>query len=185
MATQKIKKCPHCGFTYYMGSANYIREYGSPLKKCGRCGQYFWDSDIKEPALYGYKNFYETRKKANLIITYLVVTPLALVMIGGGGFYLWHTIKEETTWMNILISLGLLLFGISIAYTIISSLAKKFRDLKNKEAILEEQRKEYDKSMERLNDMKYLEALAEQDSQAEKLLEAKKSGAPPHYAARP
>lgn len=45
------KYCPHCGLLYDTDSAG-SRRYGSPVRICAKCGQYFIDKDYREPAFF-------------------------------------------------------------------------------------------------------------------------------------
>ena len=172
MAVYVTKKCPNCGFAYQVLQGGDQRKYGCPLKTCTRCGCNYWDTDIKEPALYGYNNFHEVKEDAKIGCLMVILVPTSIMGIVGGILVL----TSGELWGIIL-----LLIGVLIIYLIVN-----FFIVKNKENnSLEKERAEYDASMERLQNMQYLSALAQHDSKAEKLLLEKRGGAIEHYASRP
>ena len=62
MATHQTKCCPECGEVYernsYAGRPSKANrtEYGSPLKKCSKCGTYFKDDEYREIAVDGIRS---------------------------------------------------------------------------------------------------------------------------------
>lgn len=177
MAAYVTKRCPHCGSIYANKGSSSLREYGCPYITCFKCGKSFWDTDIKEPALYGFKNGYETRRSIKAIILILFTIPIGLGFCVGGIF----SLRGNELWTG----LGLVFIGGAYLYTVISYIAKQTKKRKNGDGILLEQRSSYDESMDRLNNNEYLSALAEHDRLAKKLFDARKAGNQQKYAPRP
>ena len=176
MATYVTKKCPHCGFAYQVFQSGEQRKYGCPYKTCERCFKNYWDTDIVEPALHGYENLYETRQSINRAIVMILYTPMALLLLGGG---IWFLIEGE------MMGLFALAMGIGIMWMIGSHIKQKIDDRKHWDDIVRNRQIDYDKSMERLNDTNYLTALANFDKRAKKLLDERINGETEHYATRP
>ena len=176
MATYVTKKCPHCGYIYQFHQSGDQRKYGCPYQTCTRCHGSYWDTDIKEPALYGYENLHETKESIKIGITIALYTPLGLVCLGLGIFMLIE---------GSLMGLFLLAIGAFVIWTICSHFQQKIYDDKHRDEIIETQQKNYDASLARLKDTNYLTALAEHDRLAKKLLEERIDGNLEHYAIRP
>lgn len=87
MAIYVTKKCPHCKTAYQIFQSGEQRKYGCPYKTCTKCFNHYWDNDIVEPALHGYKNAYEIKKSIMSVILIIMYTFTALLMLGGGIFF--------------------------------------------------------------------------------------------------
>ncbi len=179
MAIHITKKCPHCGCAYYRGGESSLLEYGSPLKTCSACGQYFWDNDIKEPALYGFGNAFEKKKKAKEIAVILFYGPMGLLLV---GVSLGLMISEGKISLP---AIGLMVFGGAVIGIIVSYFVKKREEKLQREQLVIKQRRLYDESKERLQNTYYLTALASHDRAAQKLLQQREAGAVEQYGARP
>lgn len=76
MSTYQIKRCPYCRRVYernsYAGcpSKDNRTKYGSPLKKCSFCGQYFKDDQYREIALEGIREV-DTRHISPATVVFL------------------------------------------------------------------------------------------------------------------
>lgn len=176
MATYVTKKCPHCGYAYQFMQGGDQRKYGCPYKICERCNNPYWDTDIKEPALYGYENLHETMESVSQGCTLFIYIPFVIIALFGGIYLL---LNAE------IIGIFLLALGGINAYIICSYLKRKKDEITNRDEIIKTQQKEYDESMKRLQDINYLSRLAKVDSLAKKLLEERKNGELEHYAKRP
>ncbi len=177
MATYVTKKCPHCGYTYQFHQSGDQRKYGCPYQTCTRCKKSYWDKDIKEPALHGYKNFHETKEGIARGITIILYGCSGILLFLGGIFL----IVEFGDIMGVF----LLIIGIFSIWAIYSHFKQKFYDMQHKDKIIANQQKNYDASMERLKDTNYLIALAKLDSRAKRLLDERIKGIEEHYANRP
>lgn len=176
MAYYVTRKCPHCGKSYQVMRRAGEWDYGCSLQECFHCGNKFIDTNVKEPALYGYDNLHEENQAALQVLAYLVfgaISILAIVICAMGFYY-----KSVDLW-----GLCIGAFGVGGLCIIVSSLKKDARS-QNKES-LQERQKEYDSSFERLQNMHYLSMLAKYDSRAKNLLKEKKEGKEEHYASRP
>lgn len=176
MATYVTKRCPHCGYIYQNHDAGEQRKYGCPRQICTRCLKPYWDTDIKEPALYGYENMYEIMHGIGREIKMLIYIPLGLIMFGTG---LFMTIERGMLGL-FLIALGGLLIGVCVSYG-----RQKISDKNNRDKIIAKQQEEYDASIKRLQDTNYLTALATKDSRAKKVLYERVNKMEEHYAERP
>ena len=176
MATYVTKKCPHCGYTYQFLQSGEQRTYGCPYSSCIKCGKHYWDKDVVEPALHGFKNSYEDAQSAKRILAIIVCTPLAVWMFVGG---VWSLRLGEK------IGLFAIAMGLFLVWDIGSHIKGKIEDQKHRDQIVKRQQSEYDASMKRLQDTDYLSALAKIDEQAERLLEERTSDKTEHYAVRP
>ena len=88
MAKKKKKKCPHCGYAYQFMQGGDQRKYGCPYKICERCNNPYWDTDIKEPALYGYENLHETMESVSQGCTLFICIPFGIIALFGGIYLL-------------------------------------------------------------------------------------------------
>ena len=88
MATYVTKKCPHCGYAYQFMQGGDQRKYGCPYKICERCNNPYWDTDIKEPALYGYENLHETMESVSQGCTLFICIPFGIIALFGGIYLL-------------------------------------------------------------------------------------------------
>lgn len=88
MATYVTKKCPHCGYAYQFMQGGDQRKYGCPYKICERCNNPHWDTDIKEPALYGYENLHETMESVSQGCTLFICIPFGIIALFGGIYLL-------------------------------------------------------------------------------------------------
>lgn len=176
MATFTKKNCPHCGETYrsYQGIDNRI--YGCPLLVCPHCNKPFWDSEIKEPALYGYKNSYETISSIKMLIGLILDACFTAFLIWGG---VYTTVNKEDGSITLFLfgGLGLLVFIVFVVFYIQSK--------RHPEETIKAQQDGYDASIIRLKDTNYLVALANYDPLAKKLLNERMNGEAEHYAKRP
>ena len=170
MAKYTTKKCPYCGRAYQILQMGDQRDYGCPLKICERCKKVFFDSDIKEPALYGYNNAYE---KYRIVRNFIII--IVHLMASIGCIYL----GIETDYPIIFL---IPLFNIIV---IVIYLIKLLDEKRNKEDIIEHQRIEWDESYDRLKNTEYLEALSKFDNKAGILLQQRQSGEEEKYAERP
>jgi len=176
MATYVTKKCPHCGYIYQLPHGGEQRKYGCPYQTCTRCYKSYWDTYIKEPALYGYENSYETRQSIKRAIVIILYTPFASFMLGIGIYLLL---------MGEMIGLFCLAVGGYIVWEIGSHIKQKIDDNRHWGDIIKNRQIDYDKSIARLKDTNYLTALSKYDKLAKKLLEERINGAVEHYAKRP
>ncbi len=176
MAIYVTKKCPHCGYTYQFHQSGDQRQYGCPYRTCMQCMKSYWDTDIKEPALHGYKNLHEIKESIRRAVIILLYGPLGILLMGGGIYML---IEGE--------GIGLFLFAIGAfpIWAIGSYFKQKLNDKKHRDEIVAKQQSDYDESMERLKDISYLTALTEHDFLAKRLLTERKRGDMEHYAKRP
>lgn len=178
MATWTTKRCPYCKYSYVINAGGDQRRYGSPLVKCQCCGKQFWDTDIVEPALYGFENLHED---IELLKRWLAVIIGGSVSIGFLYLGYLFIISGDFDWILIFI-FG---FPMFIFYMLFSYFRRVRNDKKNKEEILEKHRIEYDESLKRLSNMEYVKALAEFDKKAEKLLNEYKNESKGTFAERP
>lgn len=176
MAVCVTKKCPHCGFAYQFFQSGAQRKYGCPYKTCTRCFKAYWDTDIVEPALYGYENSYEVGKRVNKTITMLLYTPFGLLMLVLGIGLL---IQKE------LIGLMFLALGAFALFAIGAEIKDGIAAKKRAAEIVREQQKAYDESKQRLQNTDYLIALSKHDKKAKRLLEERNNGEIEQYARRP
>lgn len=185
MATYVTKRCPHCGKSYQFLQFDQGRQYGCPQKTCLYCNEIFWDTDIKEPALYGYNNFYETRRSLQRYITVVLYSLFgAFCIVAGIGLFIESLISDFSSQMSWLYLLFIAL-GIGDLWLIVSEIKHIINEKKHKSEIVFHQQEEYDASMTRLQNTNYLSALACYDSRANKLLNERLSGKTQHYAPRP
>lgn len=176
MGTYVTKKCPHCGHTLQFMRREEPRKYGCPCKICTNCKKPYLDTDIKEPALYGYINLYEISTKVLGSIACLIFCVGAIAFLVMGIFAL---ISGELLGL-----LSILIAGIFIS-GVVNFVKKIIYHVKHKKEILSSAQIEFDESMIRLKDTDYLTALAENDLRAKKLLFERKHGYTEHYAKRP
>ena len=177
MAIYVTKKCPHCGYKYQTHQAGDQRKYGCPCQTCARCSGVYWDKDIKEPALYGYKNFHETKETILRGILLLFSGIIGVCFIVEGIFFIFET--GEIIWIFELI------VGSFFVWIIYSHFKQKKYDKQHKTDLILSQQKEYDASMKRMRDTNYLKALACFDLRARKLLDERENGMKENYAERP
>jgi len=169
------KMCPYCRHPYVIHAPGDQIKYGCPLIICSRCGKNFWDTDIKEPALYGFDNEFEKRKRLE--------TNLAMVMYGGIGLVI--LIASIITEYYFMIIFGILIAGFDF-FLISKELERRAQNKKNHDLIIKEQQKQYDESFKRLQNMNYLRGLADVDFRAEFVLKEIESGEKdPFFADRP
>lgn len=178
MAVWTTKKCPYCGTTYTNMSGGDQRKYGCPLINCHFCKKSFWDNDIVEPALYGFQNMHEL---VQTIKNWITVVLYGCMSLGLWVFTVYSLIDGFFSWSMLLI-VAFSLFPMFLCFTYVK---KTIEDKKNRDEILELQRRQYDESMERLRDVKYVEALAQFDAKASKLLDEYKKGLSGTFAHRP
>ena len=176
MATYVTKKCPHCNYSYQIHQLGDQRRYGCPYQTCFHCKEKYWDTDIKEPALYGYENFHETKESILQIITLAIYAPLGLAVLCLGIFLL---INGE------MLGIFLLIMGGFIAYAIVSYFKQLICDANHKNNIIANRQKDYDASLARLQDITYLTQLSAHDSRAKRLLNERTNNYVEHYAQRP
>lgn len=176
MAIYVTKKCPYCGYTYQFHQSGDQRKYGCPYQTCLRCGKSYWDTDIKEPALHGYKNSHEAKESIKRGISLVIYGPLGIIFLSGGIFMV--TDGEMS-------GIFLLAMGGYIAWVLGSYFKQRIHDKKHRDEIIADQQSNYDASKARLNDINYLTALAKHDPLAEKLLKERINGDVEHYATRP
>lgn len=169
MARYVTKRCPHCGFAYVNRARGDQRKYGCTFQTCTKCKKGYFDKDVKEPALYGYKNLHEVGQG---VLKILGVCLLGFVAVG---------ISQSKMTTNILGVLLLVYCLVIIGCQIYDVIYK----ITHKEEILEYQKKQYDESMARLKDNGYLVVLSRFDSRAKKLLNERMNGQEEHYAKRP
>ena len=173
---KSAKKCPHCGHTFQLLKRQEPRKYGCPLKMCTKCYKPYFDTDIKEPALYGYTNLYE-------IFNRIIGIPVAVIFaIGAIAFFIGG--------VYILISgeiIGLFSFLISgiFIYLIVRLIKRIVYYTKNRNDIILDKQIDFDDSITRLKNTDYLTSLAECDYRAKNLLIKRKKGYPERYAKRP
>ena len=175
------KKCPNCRFAYVNQSAGDQRKYGSPLRKCPKCGTSFWDTDVKEPALYAYENLHETVKGFRNVVS-MIIYGVTLNAFGIGSvcllFYFGISEDSWACWLFIAVA-------IYIDYLIISHIKQKNDEKKRWPEIVKERQAQYDQSMIRLQDEEYLKALAQVDRRAKQVLNSYQKGEDPVFAPRP
>lgn len=139
MATQTIKKCPHCGRTYEEYTT-YTKAYqnhtGSPFRRCSSCGCEFVDKDFKEPA------FYDEPKETKL--WQILIAPVFPFGIFGFGFVIL-SLCLGIPGMLLVAALPLLAYF----YLVYIGITKKhqFEDA---------DRAAYKKSLERVSDKNYV-----------------------------
>ena len=177
MAVYVTKKCPHCGRTYQFHQPGNQRKYGCPYRKCISCGEHYYDNDIKEPALYGFKNLHETIERIKTVLVCFFTGTLGLAFSVLGIF----TLIIESQFSGILY----LVFGITFIFLVIRLILTNIQNHKDKEKILVAQRREYDESYARIKDTNYLTLLAQHDYRARKLLHERTTASEEHYANRP
>ena len=146
MATIYTKaKCPYCGFTYNRYSNHNKTEktdVGCPFLLCGKCGKLFVDEDIIEPALE--KEQYENLKKPSIFacsLYYLFPFGLAGILstvcaINGA----------PEAWI-----LGIPSYFFYIFLTVLL--------IRNRDRMVLIATQEYNKSLERMKSLEYLQAL--------------------------
>lgn len=176
MATYVTKRCPHCGYAYQIFKSGDQRRYGCPRKICTNCKKHFWDTDIKEPALYGYENSHETANSIKRWFALLLCSAFTIMFIGSGIFIL----STGDSRGGVCVGVGGL-FALYIGVYI----KEKIYEKKHHADIIAKQQKEYDASFERLQNSIYLAVLAEHDYLADKLLRERTGEKPEHYAQRP
>lgn len=176
MAIYVTKKCPHCGYAYQILQSGDQRKYGCPYQTCERCHNSYWDTDIKEPALYGYENLHETKESVKRGVSLVLYIPIGIITLYLGIFLL---INAE------MMGIFSLAIGVYVAWLIGSYFKQKIYDNKHINDIIENRQKEYDASMMRLKNINYLTALSKHDALAKKLLKERTLGEVEHYAKRP
>ncbi len=176
MAVYVTKKCPHCGYAYQILESGDQRKYGCPYQTCMRCHKSYWDKDIKEPALHGYENFYETRKGITTGISLIIYVLIGILMFSYGILFV---MEQE------MIGFFAIAMGALCVWGIVSYIKQKIYDEKHRDDIIANQQRDYDMSMARLKDTNYLTALAKYDVLAKKLLKERINGDIEHYAKRP
>ena len=62
------KKCPHCNYTYTFREPKGTGHYGSPIRTCDKCNQYFVDKDYIEIAVDGIREVDKNRVSLRTII---------------------------------------------------------------------------------------------------------------------
>lgn len=77
MSSTVIKRCPQCGYVYQRGGSK--RYYGSPLRKCTKCGNEFIDKGGIEIAIYGIRDSDKAIIDSGIILA-------AIIGIGMFGF---------------------------------------------------------------------------------------------------
>ena len=173
MSTYTQKKCPHCGTVYRSYQGKSQRLYGCPLISCPKCKQPFWDSDIKEPALYGIEK--ERSILSHFWVYWFTLTSIAMLVFG-----IINLAKDELLYgilFTILGVFGCLVFGAILITGIRDALHPE------KQQLLQQQ--QYDASKERLQNTNYLAALTEYDPLAKNLFAERMAGMTETYAARP
>ena len=141
------KRCPHCGFKYVNHDPRDQRKYGCPLLTCPSCKQKFWDSDIKEPVLYGYK--LSIKYLISLFWWFLITIVFIVISI--------YAFSEGE-----LTGLIPLLFGLFSLFVVVANIRSLIDERKNRWV-------EYELSFMRLQNTEYLNALAEYDSRAKRI----------------
>lgn len=147
MATYTYKKCPHCGKTYESYST-YTKQYnnnsGSPFIVCRSCGKTFVDKEIKEPALLPYTG--EGFELWRCFFAFLMPWGLAGIFAAVAAF----NMEEKPVALFVIAAI---LIGIYVALTIYT--------IKNRIKFIEDDRKEYKASEQRLANPDYARALKE------------------------
>ena len=89
-------KCPYCNYT---SDVNYTtnRKYmtGTPFRKCPKCGNVYFDSYYKEPAILVYEDSGKPQPFLSFIIAAAISTPaivLIYVILISGTFPWWQPI---------------------------------------------------------------------------------------------
>lgn len=177
MAVYVTKKCPHCGHAYQYRQNGEQRKYGCPYKICMICGESFWDTDIKEPALHGFENAYETGQSIKRVFTLILYSPMLLISIYGAKLLLSEG--------DVLIGIVSLLMGAGLLWAYIAFIKEAIDNKRNHAEIIANQQQRYDESVERLKNTTYLTALSKHDDRAYKLLQERMNGEVEHYAKRP
>ncbi|MGN1165628.1 MAG: hypothetical protein ACI4S2_04275 [Lachnospiraceae bacterium] len=97
MSTHISKKCPNCGFVYesrhyaFVPSKDNQTVYGSPIKRCEKCGQLFVDKNYREIAVQGVRHVDEmyvspqTLVSGGIPMIISLITSLVLFMNGDEG----------------------------------------------------------------------------------------------------
>lgn len=127
------KKCPHCGNTYQFMQAQ-TQQYGSPLRRCGKCGNNFIDKDYIEIAVSGIRT-----------VDNMKVSPLSIIIC------IFSIIFSPILAIGVHIALGVivLLIGIYLPF-------QEYRDSKNRKEWLQNETKE---SYKRLSNPQYAQFL--------------------------
>ncbi len=177
MATYVTKQCPYCYHAYQVFQSGEQRKYGCPLLTCVKCNKTFFDADIKEPALHGYENLYETHQSAKrgCIMAFYIPTGILLI---GAGIGIFVTLNSAVGFIPILMAA-------MIFWPVFSYINKKIYEKKHAEEIWELKQKEYDASIVRLQNYDYVKALAEYDPLAKDLLRDMEKGIRVRYAPPP
>lgn len=184
MAYHVTRRCPHCGDAYQINRRSGEWDYGCPIQICTRCKKSFIDTNVKEPALYGYENMHEDIQKGETGCVYFLFTPFAIIGFLVGLYFIGSSLFDKD-FKGVLTGCAVCAFTGFICYAIIRSIQMEQEKAKNKPEIKTRQRHEYDRSYERLQNMEYLKMLAQYDSKAKKLLASKERGEKEEYAARP
>ena len=144
MAIYTTKKCPNCNIVYerYSNYTKHLENHsGSPFIICKFCGQTFVDKDIKEPAL---KPFYDVDFGIIGCVIGLLF-PFGVVGIG-------LTVALFCFEFNAFLLIFAALFDALYIYLVVKS-------YQSRDKAKEDLRREYEESLERLNDINYAIAL--------------------------
>lgn len=98
MSSTVIKRCPHCGYVYQKGGSK--RYYGSPLRKCTKCGKEFIDKGGIEIAIYGIRDSDKSIIDSGIILAAMIgigsfgfgIYLQSLVIFIVGAFFVWSAI---------------------------------------------------------------------------------------------
>ena len=146
MAVYISKKCPHCGCYYSRNEGKNVQFFGSPFRKCPRCGDTFIDKDYKELAFQEPGNFYQMKIQPFSVAFILFGCLLVGIILGVLGFK--ESMESPAMW------LFPLFFFIEGIYLIIGDI----RNYKDRMDDLEAKKRE---SENRLKDPNYARALQE------------------------
>lgn len=145
MSTYTTKKCPHCRKAYEHYSTatkKYENHIGSPFITCMYCGEVFIDKDMKEPALEPFED--KTPNLFSFLLGFLYPFGLAAVL-----FTIIFFCMDEYSSGILIITLALY----AIYFLLVVSGYKK------RYSIQDDLRKDYQESLDRLNDVEYAKAL--------------------------
>ena len=181
MATYHTKRCPHCRQAYVFHQWGDQTKFGCPIIRCNYCGEYFWDSDVLEPALYGFHDTSSSVLKWFVLCLYSIIPIAALFFSSALIIGAIKTGDWSDTGVIVLFAL-ISIAPIAAFVSTIKDLVEKKRD---REKNLINQRSEYDASMKRLKDIEYVRALAKRDERAKLLLKCMENGTDYKFVARP
>lgn len=144
------KKCPHCGYRYTINKPSSAVEYGSPMRKCSRCGRTYVDKDFREIVLCDKIVGTESIQPATI---FMCIGPGLLAFFELCLFISNQSFFMETRWWGQIV---LIILAIAFIWLFVSE------DLKTEKTRLDFLEREKKASAQRLANPEYARWLKEQ-----------------------